>query len=92
MGPFCPRYLRGGVVVLVDSVEAFPEVTDGGNGQAHFSGGAAGGVCKKCGTRLPAGAKFCSECGTPVETLCPKCGAKLLENAKFCPECGEKLK
>ncbi|MFQ9736588.1 MAG: zinc ribbon domain-containing protein [Christensenellaceae bacterium] len=47
---------------------------------------------QKCGTRLLAGAKFCSECGTPVETLCPKCGAKLLENAKFCPECGEKLK
>ena len=42
----------------------------------YLIGGAAGGVCKKCGTRLLAGAKFCSECGTPVETLCPKCGAK----------------
>ena len=56
------------------------------------NGGGTASLCPKCGTRLLAGAKFCSECGTPVETLCPKCGAKLLENAKFCPECGEKLK
>ncbi len=54
--------------------------------------------CPKCGAKIPAGAKFCSECGTKIEppkptipTNCPKCGAKLPPGAKFCPACGEKI-
>mgnify|MGYP005796981275 FL=1 len=41
---------------------------------------------------LGASAKFCPECGKPVEETCPKCGAKLSGKGKFCPECGAKVR
>jgi membrane protease subunit (stomatin/prohibitin family) len=45
--------------------------------------------CPSCGQSLPAGAKFCSECGTKVQAaVCAKCGAGLAAGAKFCAECG----
>ncbi|MDT4917840.1 MAG: hypothetical protein QOH89_2540 [Pseudonocardiales bacterium] len=44
--------------------------------------------CASCGTQLPAGAKFCGECGTPVATTCASCGTDLVTGAKFCLECG----
>lgn len=47
--------------------------------------------CPKCGSKIPAGSKFCPECGTKIITECPKCGAKVSPKQKFCPECGEKL-
>lgn len=52
--------------------------------------------CAKCGAVLPAGVKFCPECGTKYEAcgdsniICPKCGAKN-NNGKFCSECGARL-
>lgn len=55
-------------------------------------------VCAKCGAQLPAGAKFCLECGEKVVAqeekkgvACPKCGAQLPAGAKFCLECGSSL-
>lgn len=48
-------------------------------------------VCPKCGKLLPAGAKFCIECGAPLPKKCPGCGAEATDNAKFCSECGQKL-
>ena len=54
--------------------------------------------CEKCGAQLPAGAKFCLECGEKVvvkpsgnAVVCPKCGAQLPAGAKFCLECGTSL-
>lgn len=47
--------------------------------------------CKKCGAKIPAGAKFCPECGAKQGAVCPKCGETVAKNAKFCPNCGEKL-
>ena len=50
--------------------------------------------CAKCGKPMPAGAKFCPECGAssapaaPASAKCAKCGASIPESAKFCPECG----
>jgi len=35
---------------------------------------------------VAAGAKFCPECGKPLQQVCSKCGAKV--TGKFCPECG----
>lgn len=50
--------------------------------------------CTECGTALPVGTKFCSNCGTPVkvsaEIRCKNCNRKLEDNEKFCPECGTK--
>ena len=45
-------------------------------------------TCASCGTDLPAGAKFCLECGTPVASGCSTCGTELPAGAKFCLECG----
>lgn len=53
--------------------------------------------CAKCGANLPQNAKFCLECGEPVQsapavetTVCSNCG-KTVTKAKFCPECGSKM-
>ena len=50
--------------------------------------------CTKCGTSLPAGAKFCLECGEKVVSddmvVCPECG-NIVAKGKFCPECGHKF-
>ena len=47
-----------------------------------------GNNCIKCGVYLPAGAKFCHECGAKQESHCTHCGATIMPNAKFCNECG----
>jgi DNA-directed RNA polymerase subunit RPC12/RpoP len=57
---------------------------------------AAEAKCTKCGATLPAGAKFCLECGEKVvlaggETIvCPQCN-QTVAKGKFCPECGYKF-
>ena len=48
--------------------------------------------CSKCGFKNPDKAKFCIECGTPIEFLCPNCGSETSASGKFCMECGFKLK
>lgn len=49
--------------------------------------------CAKCQSSIPAGSKFCLECGERVNTelFCPNCGEKLPGNAKFCMKCGTKI-
>lgn len=52
--------------------------------------------CPQCGKPLPAGAKFCLECGSKTEQapagmiICPTCG-KQAPAGKFCMECGAAL-
>jgi len=51
-------------------------------------------ACPKCGQPNPAGAKFCSNCGTKMQAepkKCPKCNFEVAPGAKFCPNCGNKL-
>lgn len=50
-------------------------------------------VCPKCGTRNPAGAKFCNNCGEKLGGggFCSECGAPLTPGAKFCSNCGAKV-
>ena len=49
------------------------------------------GSCLACSADLPAGAKFCLECGTPTaQRTCPVCGV-LAERGRFCAECGSPL-
>ena len=45
--------------------------------------------CKNCTFSNPDGAKFCSNCGTPLSQPCSNCGTELLQNAKFCSNCGQ---
>lgn len=49
-------------------------------------------TCPSCGRRIPAGGKFCPECGVPLAKKCPKCNAAIDGEPRFCPECGEKLR
>src|SRR5215210_9560854 len=44
--------------------------------------------CPQCEVQSPDRAKFCLECGTPLDLTCTQCSAELPPNAKFCPECG----
>ncbi|MEM2321207.1 MAG: SPFH domain-containing protein [Candidatus Bathyarchaeia archaeon] len=51
-------------------------------------------LCPKCGFQNPQTAKFCSNCGTPLQAVgvtCPKCGAANPAGAKFCINCGSPL-
>lgn len=58
--------------------------------------------CPKCGAEIPAGSKFCNECGTKIEQIalfkdsesestesykCGECGKIIPSNSVFCPEC-----
>lgn len=49
--------------------------------------------CPNCGSALPAGAKFCMNCGQQltVSNKCPNCGSELPAGAKFCLNCGHKI-
>ena len=51
----------------------------------------SGAPCALCGNPVPAGAKFCPSCGTPVSKTCANCGAANSGTAKFCSECGKPL-
>ena len=53
---------------------------------------AAGAVCAACGAQIPAGAKFCPECGAKQNagSFCTSCGTAIPAGTKFCPECGAK--
>jgi len=46
--------------------------------------------CPKCNTAVPAGSKFCGNCGNamPAPAACPKCKAAVPAGAKFCGNCG----
>jgi len=48
--------------------------------------------CSRCQSDNPGEAKFCIECGAPMESHCPKCGAITPATGKFCKECGSDLK
>ena len=49
-----------------------------------------GPPCPSCQAGVPAGARFCPQCGAALTGgACAKCGAELSINAKFCAECGE---
>lgn len=49
-------------------------------------------LCRHCQAHIPAGSKFCLQCGSKVETAasCTSCGQALPADAKFCPSCGAK--
>ena len=46
--------------------------------------------CRRCGTTLEEGDRFCGDCGAPVGA-CPSCGAPLTPGKRFCRACGATL-
>jgi len=47
--------------------------------------------CGNCGKDIPANAKFCKHCGSPLTNKCGKCNADNPLEYKFCKECGNSL-
>jgi class 3 adenylate cyclase/tetratricopeptide (TPR) repeat protein len=47
--------------------------------------------CRKCLSKNPAAAKFCIECGAPMEYSCHNCGTVTPLTGRFCMGCGSKL-
>ena len=48
-------------------------------------------ICSNCSHENHALAKFCEECGQPLQRLCPSCGVSNSSEARFCNNCGEPL-
>lgn len=64
--------------------------------QSQSAGGAAATAtiaCAKCQAQIPAGSKFCPNCGAAVAAagVCPSCHIQNAPGAKFCSNCGTKL-
>jgi len=49
--------------------------------------------CPKCHNEVPAGSRFCQNCGTQlvIQNKCPECQTELPAEAKFCSCCGHRL-
>ena len=47
--------------------------------------------CPNCTFENPADAKFCENCGQPLELVCPNCSHPVTTGAKFCKNCGYNL-
>ncbi|HTX62239.1 MAG TPA: adenylate/guanylate cyclase domain-containing protein, partial [Acidimicrobiales bacterium] len=47
--------------------------------------------CTACGAGNPEGARFCGDCGAPLDAACPKCGASVQQGKRFCNSCGAPL-
>ncbi|MDR5756313.1 zinc-ribbon domain-containing protein [Caballeronia sp. LZ035] len=46
-------------------------------------------ICPRCNAGHPEGARFCSQCATPlVPQSCAQCRQALVQGAKFCSQCG----
>jgi membrane protease subunit (stomatin/prohibitin family) len=62
-----------------------------GPGPVPSGGAAATTPCPKCQSPVPAGAKFCGNCGTVMAAggVCAKCQTPLTPGSKFCGNCGQ---
>jgi DNA-directed RNA polymerase subunit M/transcription elongation factor TFIIS len=62
-------------------------------GGVKLQSAAAQVECPSCGSEVPAGKKFCGECGTNVlaKPKCPSCDAEATPGQKFCAECGTRI-
>jgi class 3 adenylate cyclase/tetratricopeptide (TPR) repeat protein len=47
--------------------------------------------CPQCQSENPEDAKFCIDCGAPMELPCPNCGAPTPAKGRFCKECGSDI-
>ncbi len=55
--------------------------------------GAGSTPCPRCQSPVPAGMKFCGNCGAPAAaaSVCPKCQSTVAPGMKFCGNCGQSL-
>ncbi len=59
-------------------------------------------ICTNCSAEIPAGTRFCTECGAEQKSeahkksvdqkiICPGCSAELPAGSRFCTDCGSKI-
>ncbi len=50
-------------------------------------------ACPHCSAQIPAGSKFCGNCGKEIKAggFCSQCGAQVPAASKFCNNCGAKI-
>ena len=48
-------------------------------------------LCAVCGSGVPVGDRFCSNCGAEIPRECPACGSLVTPEAQFCGQCGAAL-
>ena len=48
-------------------------------------------ICSACHHANAGDARFCEQCGQPLDTVCPACGAQAGADARFCRLCGQNL-
>jgi membrane protease subunit (stomatin/prohibitin family) len=67
-----------------------PYVTGGIQPQQPGAALETGAACPKCQNAVPADARFCPQCGHPLQIHipCTQCGKPLTAGDRFCPECG----
>jgi membrane protease subunit (stomatin/prohibitin family) len=74
-----------GLAVMRDAQQG----TSGGTAATGSASVPATIACFSCAHRVPAGSKFCPECGMSLVTnRCAKCTEPLVAAAKFCAACG----
>jgi RNA polymerase subunit RPABC4/transcription elongation factor Spt4 len=60
-------------------------------GYCYDNAPASGPACADCRAALPAGARFCPQCGAGVGArICAGCAAPLAQGAQFCAACGRR--
>ena len=75
-----------------DAFRDDPQQQNAPTGQQQPQAGAQTTTCPNCKATIPAGSKFCPECGTNLQAItCPKCQTQNAPGSKFCTNCGEKL-
>jgi len=48
-------------------------------------------ICQKCGREAGPDARFCVDCGSPLEFRCPGCQTPYDPGSRFCSLCGRSL-
>src|SRR5262249_31165055 len=48
-------------------------------------------TCSACGFENAATARFCGQCGTPLERVCPGCAEPVAAGLAFCTACGTRV-
>ncbi|HTY39001.1 MAG TPA: zinc ribbon domain-containing protein [Bacteroidota bacterium] len=48
-------------------------------------------TCPQCNAESPSGGKFCTVCGSALQSVCSRCGNATLVNDRFCSSCGQAL-
>lgn len=76
---------------VASKASATPTAAAPGQGTPQATAAAQTQVCPQCQAQVPAGAKFCNNCGAKLITVCPECGANVRPGSKFCSECGHAL-